>query len=74
MEDKKNKNLTDRELKLYHEFFADSIIDPNFYNHKAHHFDQSSAEETSATIRKEQSKFIRSIKNKGNIPTEIWMG
>lgn len=74
MEDKKNKNLSDRELHLYHEFFADSIIDPDLYNHRAHHIDQTNAEETTATIRKEESKFIQSLKNRGNIPTEVWMG
>ncbi len=74
MENKKNKNLSDRELELYHEFFADSIIDPNLYDHRSHHLDQSEAESTSSTIRKEESKFIRSLKNRTDIPTEIWMG
>jgi hypothetical protein len=74
MDNKKNKNLSNRELELYHEFFADSIIDPNFYNHKAHQLDQADAETSSATIRKEETKFIQSLKNRGNIPTEVWMG
>ena len=74
MDDKKNKNLSDRELELYHEFFADSIIDPNLYNHKARRLDQADAESSSATIRKEESKFLQSLKNRGNIPTEEWMG
>jgi hypothetical protein len=74
MEKKNKKNLSDRELDLYHEFFADSIIDPNLYSHKAHYLDRNYTEITKATIKKEESKFRSSLRNRGNIPTEVWMG
>lgn len=74
MEEKKDKNLSSKELDLFHEFFADSIIDPNLYTHNSHNLDWNDAEMTSATISKEESKFLRSLKDRKEIPTEIWMG
>jgi hypothetical protein len=74
MGEKKDKVLSERELKLYHEFFADSIIDPNLYSPKTHYLDRNDSEVTASTIRKEESKFRRSLKNRADIPTEIWMG
>lgn len=74
MEDKKDRNLSDRELKLFHEFFADSLIEPHSYTHQSHFHDRNDSKVTSATIKKEESKFRRSLKNREDIPTEIWMG
>jgi len=74
VEEKKDKNLSKKELELYHEFFADSIIDPDLYSHNSHYLDRNDSEVTTATIKKEESKFRRSLKNREDIPTEIWMG
>lgn len=74
MKEHKDKNLSDRELQLYHEFFADSIIDPNMYSHKAHYLDRNDSDITKSIIEKEESKFRSSLRNVGNIPTEVWMG
>jgi hypothetical protein len=70
----RDKKLTERELQLYHEFFADSIIDPNFYGQKGRYVDQDESGVTSSTIEKEETKIRRSLRNRGEIPTEIWMG
>jgi hypothetical protein len=74
VEEKKEKNLSDRELNLYHEYFADSIIDPNLYRRNRRYVDQEDSDSNSTTAKKEESKFIRSLRDRKNSPTEFWMG
>lgn len=72
MGDIEKKNLSERELKLYHEYFADSTIDPNAKKPKNSKTEKNETKHSS--IKKEESKLRRSLSNRDDIPTEIWMG
>ena len=74
VEEKNDNKLTKRELNLYHEYFADSIIDPNLYRRNKKYLDQDDSDPNTTAAKKEESKITRSLRKKSNNPTEMWMG
>lgn len=70
----KDKNFSNKNLRIFHKYIFDFEIYSGSTNEHAIFSDRDIIINSSKIISKEELKLKRSLKNKDEMPTEIWMG